>query len=105
MVESAVTGFSSYLNLQKRFSPLTVSNYRSDLEQFFNYLTITNPVSELDEISHHDVRAFTAMLMDEGLSAVSINRKISTLRSFFKYLQKIKNKFPSFDFFNKSKKC
>jgi integrase/recombinase XerC len=86
MVEGAVSGFFSYLNLQKRFSPLTTKNYHSDLQQFFNFLDSEVKDYHLGSISYQDIRSFIAFQMDKGLSPVSVNRKISALKSFFKYL-------------------
>ncbi len=88
MVEGAVNGFISYINLQKRFSPLTAKNYESDLRQFFIFLDREISEYRLNTISFQHVRGFIASLMDEGLSAVSVNRKLSALKSFFKYLLK-----------------
>lgn len=88
MVEGAVTGFLSYLNLQKRFSPLTAKNYEIDLRQFFHFLDQEIHEYSLPTISFQHIRGFIASLIDKGLSPVSVNRKISTLKSFFKYLLK-----------------
>jgi integrase/recombinase XerC len=88
MVEGAVNGFLSYLNLQKRFSPLTTKNYEADLNQFFEFLNKEIATYTLSTISFQYIRSFIASLMDEGLSPRSVNRKISTLKSFFKYLLK-----------------
>jgi integrase/recombinase XerC len=88
MVESAVNGFISSLNLQKRFSPLTAKNYKTDLDQFFEFLNNEISGFTLPGISYHHIRGFIASLMEAGLSPVSVNRKISSLRSFFKYLLK-----------------
>src|SRR5688572_118020 len=88
MVESAVSGFFSYLNLQRRFSPLTTKNYESDLRQFFSFLDSELQDYTLKTISFQHIRAFIASLIDSGISAVSVNRKLSALKSFFKYLTK-----------------
>lgn len=88
MGEEVVNGFYSYLNLQKRFSPLTLKSYQSDLEQFFLFLNKEAGPTPLNEITHYHIRSFVASLIDAGLSAVSVNRKISALRSFFRYLLK-----------------
>ena len=88
MVENVVNDFYSYLNLQKRFSPLTVKSYHSDLDQFFEFIEKEVGKTAINEISHFHIRSFVASLMDNGLSAVSVNRKISALRSLFKYLIK-----------------
>ncbi|GAA4903346.1 tyrosine-type recombinase/integrase [Mucilaginibacter defluvii] len=80
--------FINYLQFEKRYSPHTVAAYRSDLEQFFAYLTIGgNPPQNHSEISHHDIRAWMVTLMDEDeRSARSVNRKVATLRKYFKFL-------------------
>ncbi|MCC6371774.1 MAG: tyrosine-type recombinase/integrase [Bacteroidia bacterium] len=88
MVEDAVKGFYSYLNLQKRFSPHTLEAYQRDLTQFFGFVKKEVSVSEITEISHYHIRSFVSTLMDEGMGAVSVNRKLSAIRSFFKYLLK-----------------
>jgi integrase/recombinase XerC len=88
MVEGALTGFYSYLNLQKRFSPLTLKSYQIDLLQFFNFLNSEVKINNFNSIQHHHIRGFVAQLMQNGLSPVSVNRKLSTLKSFFKYLLK-----------------
>ncbi len=86
MVEGAVTGFLSYLNLQKRFSPLTTKNYEADLRHFFEFIEKEIASYTLPSITFQYLRFYIASLMDEGLSPRSVNRKISTLKSFFKYL-------------------
>jgi integrase/recombinase XerC len=86
MVESTVSGFVSYLTLQKRFSPLTTKNYRSDLDQFFQFYTQEVGDVVLPKITFHEIRSFVADLMHKGLSPVSVNRKISALKTFFKFL-------------------
>jgi integrase/recombinase XerC len=88
MVDGAVSGFFSYLNLQKRFSPLTTKNYQIDLNQFFDFLNQQYQGAGIKDISYHHIRAFMASMVDKGLSPVSVNRKLSTLKSFFKYLLK-----------------
>ena len=86
--DKAVDEFLSYLNLQKRFSPLTTKNYAVDLKQFFNFLNQEVYDSRLSEISYQHVRSFIASLIDKKKSTVSVNRKISCLKSFFKYALK-----------------
>ncbi len=88
MVESAVNDFFSYLSLQKRFSPLTVKSYQTDINQFFEFVSLEIPINHLSEISHLHLRSYIASLMDKGNSATTVNRKISTLKTFFKFLLK-----------------
>jgi len=79
--------FLDYLESEKRYSPHTLDAYRRDLVQFFDYLEVFYTDLKLEEVSHQIIRSWMALLMEEGLSARSVNRKISTLRSFYKYLQ------------------
>ncbi|MBL7912983.1 MAG: tyrosine-type recombinase/integrase [Bacteroidia bacterium] len=86
MREAAVKDFISYLSLQKRASPLTVKNYTLDLKEFFNFLDSENLNLQLSDVTHQHARGFMAHLMDKKQSPRSVNRKLSTLKSFFKYL-------------------
>jgi integrase/recombinase XerC len=86
--------FIRYIQFEKRYSPHTVSAYQSDLEQFFNFLnnpakvtpapesTITHP----NQITHYQIRNWMVELMDNQILARSVNRKIATLRKYFKFL-------------------
>lgn len=89
MVESSIRDFFAYLNLQKRFSYHTTAAYTHDLNQFFEFL-LKNEIDlkDLKNITSRHVRSFVASLRDQGMSPVSVNRKITTLRSYFKYLLK-----------------
>ena len=86
--DDAITGFLSYINLQKRFSALTIQSYASDLSQFFGHLDESMQEYSLNDIRHSHIRGFIAQFMENGYEPSSVNRKISTLRSFFKYLVK-----------------
>ena len=77
--------FLNYLKFERRFSPHTITSYQTDLVGFFDYVQLTYGVVPLDQLSHIYIRSWLAQLKDGGLTAKSINRKISTLRSFFKY--------------------
>lgn len=81
--------FIQYIRHEKRYSAHTVSAYQSDLEQFMLFLNppgqpvqVTTPT----DISHHDIRNWMVQLMDNKLLARSVNRKIATLRKYFKFL-------------------
>ncbi|MCC8409574.1 tyrosine-type recombinase/integrase [Mucilaginibacter sp. UR6-1] len=80
--------FINYLQFEKRYSPHTVVAYRTDLEQFFAHLTGDgHPPENPADITHHDIRGWMVALMDEDKrSPRSINRKIATLRKYFKFL-------------------
>ena len=86
--------FIRYIKFEKRYSPHTVSAYQSDLDQFVNFLN--NPEKQTprplpviihpSEISHHHIRNWMVELMNQQVIARSINRKIATLRKYFKFL-------------------
>lgn len=77
--------FIDYLKFEKRYSQHTITSYQTDLISFFDFIVTTFGETDLLQITHTYVRSWLASLKDEGLSAKSINRKISTLNSFFKY--------------------
>lgn len=78
--------FTRYLRFEKRFSPHTVTAYSRDLNQFQEFLK--PKALELTSVSHHDVRSWIIELMDSGSEARTVSRKISVLRSFYKFLQR-----------------
>lgn len=80
--------FLDYLKFEKRFSQHTVTSYQTDLVVFFDYIITQYGDTPLPQLSHIYIRSWLASLKDEGLTAKSINRKISTLRSFFKHAVK-----------------
>jgi integrase/recombinase XerC len=81
--------FIDYLKFEKRFSQHTIISYETDLIAFFDYLQVQYNGIALEQLSHIYIRGWLASLKDEGLTSKSINRKISTLRSFFKYQLKM----------------
>jgi len=78
--------FIRYLQFEKRFSPHTVTAYKKDLDQFSEFIVSVEP--ELLKITHQHIRTWIVKLMDDGIEARTINRKISALRSFYKFLQR-----------------
>jgi integrase/recombinase XerC len=77
--------FLDYLKFEKRYSRHTLLSYETDLIAFFDFMVTQFGETALPQISHMLVRSWLASLKDAGLSAKSINRKISTLKSFFKF--------------------
>jgi integrase/recombinase XerC len=86
MDEALVKDFISYLSLQKRSSKHTVENYQRDLLEFFSFLNSEISNIPITEINHQHARSFMAHLIDEKKSPRTVNRKLSTLKSFFKFL-------------------
>ena len=80
-----IQSFIDYLKFEKRYSVHTIRSYHDDLIQFFDYLDQQFGKLSLIEITQNFVRSWLASLKDEDVTARTINRKISTLKSFFKY--------------------
>ena len=77
--------FLNYLQTEKRASEHTVISYRNDLEQFWNYVEKAFPNTSWREVDAAIVRTWIVTLMEEKITPRSINRKISALKSFYKY--------------------
>lgn len=77
--------FIDYLKFEKRYSAHTIRSYQDDLSHFFQYLSGQFGEIPLHEISASFVRSWLASLKESNMSSKSINRKISSLKSFFKY--------------------
>src|SRR5574338_384013 len=83
-----IQSFIDYLRFEKRYSVHTIISYQTDLADFFTYLNAQFGKLAIQEINSGFIRSWLAQLKDAGLSSKSINRKISSLRSFFKFLLK-----------------
>ena len=81
--------FLEYIQQEKRYSPNTITSYRKDLEDFLSFLMDREGLEELQEAEKKMVRNFIVFLSEKGLTKRSINRKISTLKSFYAFLQRI----------------
>ena len=77
--------FISYIEAEKRFSPLTVEAYQSDMDQFAHFLKDEYGIDDLTLVKTTMVKSYIVHLKEEGLVNRSINRKTSTLRTFYKY--------------------
>jgi integrase/recombinase XerC len=76
--------YLNYLKFEKRYSSHTVLSYNNDLQQFSLFIDCENP----ENIKQQDVRQWIVSLFDAGISPRSINRKLSALKAFFKFLLK-----------------
>jgi integrase/recombinase XerC len=81
-----IDSFINYLEYEKKGSTHTVKAYRHDLEQFQEFALLSFEKDSISEADHTEIRAWVIDLVDEGLSSTSVNRKIATLRSFYKFL-------------------
>ena len=80
-----IQSFIDYLKFEKRYSRHTIISYKTDLKSFFEYLDSRFGKIALKAIDHNFIRSWLAEQKEKGTTAKSLNRKISTLRSFFKY--------------------
>ncbi|MBK6730388.1 MAG: tyrosine-type recombinase/integrase [Bacteroidetes bacterium] len=85
-----LNGFYTYLQYEKRYSKHTLEAYKNDIEQFNNYLHLiySEMDSDLLDVNHRQVRSWIVNLMEKGLEAKSVNRKISSLKTYFRFLLK-----------------
>ena len=77
--------FIAFIEAEKRFSKLTVKAYRHDMEQFVGYLKEEYDTNDLLQVTTTMVKSYVVSLKGDGLENRSINRKVSTLRTFYKY--------------------
>ncbi len=77
--------YINYLEAEKRASRYTVRNYTTDLLGFFDFLK-TKEISSLKEVDRHVLRDYLSHLMEQGIVKASIARKLSAIRSFYRYL-------------------
>lgn len=77
--------FLQYLRQEKRYSPHTLTAYENDLKQFSDYISGQYGLYNLLEVEAGLIRSWLALLMSDGYSRGSVNRKMSSLKSFYKY--------------------
>lgn len=80
--------FLNYLEFEKRYSPHTLEAYQNDIQQFSDYLSSVYQLYEVKETQAIHLRSWMVVLHENKLSNRSINRKISSLKSFFNFLRK-----------------
>ena len=78
--------FLKYLQFEKRFSENTIKSYKNDLYQFSDFIERNFKEIEVHLVNEKIIRAWIVSLMEKDFSTLSINRKISTLKTFFKFL-------------------
>lgn len=79
------TEYIQYLSTEKRFSAHTIRAYHSDIEQFRTFLETDYNNSDITTALSSQIRSFVASLMDQKTNSKSVNRKLTCLRSYYKY--------------------
>ena len=85
----SLEAFQSYLSLEKNYSRHTLKAYSRDLREFLQYCNAEFELDDLDQVHYTQVRSWIATLVEDGISNRSINRKIASLTSYYKFLVKI----------------
>lgn len=85
-----ITSFLEYLSLEKKYSIHTIKAYKRDLISFQNFCIESYQQEKISDINYSQIRSWIVDLVESKVSNRSVNRKISSLKSFYKYLQKIK---------------
>lgn len=80
--------FLQYLSAEKRYSRHTVTSYSNDLNQFFSWLERERPGAAAVDVTHGDVRGWMVSLLEGGAASGTVHRKISALRSLFRYMRR-----------------
>ena len=80
--------FLQYLESEKRYSAHTVRSYSNDLGQFICYLSSQYPGLSPEKVTSHAIRSWVVSMLGNKYSSISVHRKISCLRVFYKYLRK-----------------
>lgn len=83
-----IEAFLDYLRLERNYSERTIVSYGTDLREFEEYLEETEAELDFTKVHADHVRNWISGLMDKGRTATSVNRKLSSLRSFYRFLLK-----------------
>ena len=87
---SPIQEFLDYLTFQKRYSNNTIISYKNDLTGFFDFVLSEYKITAVNEVNPPIVRTWLAFLKENKASSKTINRKISSLKAFFKYQLRLK---------------
>jgi integrase/recombinase XerC len=88
MFNRYLLSFFDYLTYEKKYSAHTITSYKNDISQFILYINPQNEDLSVTEINYQQIRAWVSELLKNKIAARSVNRKLSSLKSFFKFLQR-----------------
>ena len=84
-----ITSFLEYLELEKKYSKHTIIAYKNDLISFRDFCIVEFNQEDLKTIHYNQIRTWIVQLVNQQISNRTINRKVSSLKTFYKFLQKI----------------
>jgi len=84
----AIEAFISYLSHEKKYSPHTVKAYEKDLNDFSDFCLGEYELQDIDSVSYPVIRNWIVSLVDQKISNRSVNRKVTSLKSYYKFLMK-----------------
>jgi len=82
--------FIGYLQMEKKYSPHTINAYRNDIVNFQSFNKIHFDQNNIEQVNYSQIRSWIVSLVDAGISNVSVNRKVASLRAFYRFLLKTK---------------
>ena len=87
---TSIDAFRDYLQKEKKYSPHTVSAYLNDVICFQIFNKVHFDQECVEQVGYSQIRSWIVLLVDEGMSNITINRKVASLKSFYKFLLKTK---------------
>ena len=84
-----LSAFISYLRLEKNYSEHTITAYQKDILEFAGFCGDTYGIASIDDVEYTLIRSWIVDLVGNGISNRTVNRKISSLRAYYRFLQKI----------------
>ena len=89
-MQSNKEAFRDYLQLEKKYSPHTVNAYLKDVDSFEEFNRIRFEQDGIEKVNYSQIRSWIVSLVDNEISNVSVNRKMASLKAFYRFLLKIK---------------
>ena len=85
----SIPSFLSYLSLERKYSPHTVTAYKADLEEWTLFCSKEFSLNDIDSVNYSLIRTWIVQLVDSKVSNRTINRKIASLKAYYKFLLRI----------------
>jgi len=90
MATSNIDAFRDYLQLEKKYSPHTINAYLNDIGYFESFNKECFGQETIEQVNYSQIRSWIVSLVEDGVSNTTVNRKIASLKSFYRFLLKIK---------------